>query len=259
MLRGKTLFGDTIDLPELAISRLREFEPEDGYYVAFSGGKDSIVLLDLVRRSGVRYDAHYNLTTVDPPELVWFIRTFPDVQIEKPRKTMWELILQHRTPPTGMIRYCCDELKERGGSGRTILTGVRWDESVKRSQRCAIETDYKDPTKKFFHPIIEWTTRDIWDYIEECELPYCSLYDEGFKRLGCVMCPKAGKRQMLKEAKRWPKYKAQYLRTFEKMIQARKERGLTEFWKTPEEVFSWWIGAMKIRDKKQPQRYFFEE
>ena len=77
-MSSETLFGP--DRVQLAIDRLREFEPEDGYYVAFSGGKDSQVVLDLVRRSDVKYDAHYNWTTVDPPELARFIkREYPAI------------------------------------------------------------------------------------------------------------------------------------------------------------------------------------
>ena len=101
MLIEKTIFGIR-DKVKDALEFLRDFEPEDGYYLAYSGGKDSTVLLDLARRSGVKFDAHYNLTTVDPPELVRFIRTQPDVIIESPEKTMWELIIEKRMPPTRM-------------------------------------------------------------------------------------------------------------------------------------------------------------
>ncbi|NCC59160.1 MAG: phosphoadenosine phosphosulfate reductase, partial [Synergistales bacterium] len=93
MLVENTLFG-VRDKVQDALEMLREFEPEDGYYLAYSGGKDSTVLLDLARRSGVKFDAHYNLTTVDPPELVYFIREQKDVIIESPEKTMWELIVE---------------------------------------------------------------------------------------------------------------------------------------------------------------------
>lgn len=64
MLIENTLLG-VVDKVDIAIRRLKSFEPEDGYYVAFGGGKDSIVVLDLVKRSGVKYDAHYTITSVD--------------------------------------------------------------------------------------------------------------------------------------------------------------------------------------------------
>jgi len=106
-----TLFG-TVDKVALAVERLREFEPREGYYVAFSGGKDSCVLLDLVEQAGVKYDAHYNSTTVAPPELVRFIREHhPDVERHQPQETMWQLIVKNGMPPLRNMRYCCRELK----------------------------------------------------------------------------------------------------------------------------------------------------
>jgi len=104
------------DKTEIAIDRLKAFCPPEGYYVAFSGGKDSVVIFDLVKRSGCKFDAHYNLTTVDPPELVKFIRQqHPEVTIRRPEKTMWKLIVENGMPPTRLIRYCCRILKEGGG------------------------------------------------------------------------------------------------------------------------------------------------
>lgn len=130
-----------------AIERYKVFEPEEGYYLAFSGGKDSVVIKALAEMAGVKYDAHYNLTSVDPPELVQFIKEKnADVAIDIPRYkdgrqiTMWNLILKHQMPPTRNVRYCCSELKERGGAGRIVVTGVRWAESSARAKNQGIVT-----------------------------------------------------------------------------------------------------------------------
>lgn len=98
MLIENTLFGK-INKVEQAIAKIRLHEPANGYYVAFSGGKDSCVILDLIKRAGVKYDAHYNVTTVEPPELLKFIHDYHrDVIIEKPEMPMYKLIEKKRRP-----------------------------------------------------------------------------------------------------------------------------------------------------------------
>ena len=127
------ILGETRNKVEDAINRLKAFEPPEGYYLAFSGGKDSVALLRIAEMAGVKFDAHYNVTTVDPPEAVRFIRDkHPEVHWERPKKTMRQLIVEKKIPPTRIMRYCCEELKEVHGAGRVIVTGTRWAESVNR-------------------------------------------------------------------------------------------------------------------------------
>ncbi len=120
MLKETHLFGKT-DRVATALTRIREFEPvalnlhPDGYWVAFSGGKDSIVLLDLVRRAGVAHTAHFSLTTVDPPELLEFVREhYPTVERRRPPIGMFGLIVKNKIPPTRTMRS--------PGSRRSLLT-----------------------------------------------------------------------------------------------------------------------------------------
>jgi phosphoadenosine phosphosulfate reductase len=74
-------------------------------------------------------------------------------------------------------------------------------------------------------------------------MKYCELYDQGFARLGCIGCPMAGPKKQRMEFERWPKYRTMYIRAFEKMLVARRERGLENrvIGNTPEEVMSWWL------------------
>ena len=124
-----------------AIKYLKLFEPKtEPYYLCYSGGKDSDVILSLAKLAGVNYEAVHNLTTADAPETVYYVRSQPDVRIDTPKTTMWRLIIEHKMPPTRIIRYCCSELKERGGRFRKKITGVRWDESVKRKDNQGIVT-----------------------------------------------------------------------------------------------------------------------
>lgn len=114
---------------EVAIERLQSFEPKDGYYLAFSGGKDSQCIYHLAKMAGVKFDAHYRVTGIDPPELVRFIkRQYPDVEFDIPRDangnriTMWSLIVKNKFPPTRKARYCCESLKESGGGRAGLLS-----------------------------------------------------------------------------------------------------------------------------------------
>lgn len=260
-----------LDMVEVAIKRLQLFEPEEGYYIAFSGGKDSVVIKALADMAGVKYDAHYNVTSVDPPELIYFIREYhPDVEWEYPRDkegnriTMWNLIPIKKMPPTRVVRYCCEKLKEGGGEGRFTVTGVRWAESAKRAnnraglekeaysnRRTLLDPDNPDneilvrtcPTKgkHILNPIIDWKDDDVWEFIKKYKVPYCELYDRGYTRLGCIGCPNSS--NAVKELEKYPKFRRAYLKAFERMILERQKKGLkTDLWKTPEQVMDWWLG-----------------
>lgn len=239
----KTLFG-TIDRVQISIDKLRMFEPPEGYYVVFSGGKDSIVMLDVVKRSGVKYDAYYNLTTVDPPELVHFIRReYPDVKVNRPAMTMWQLIEKKMMPPTRIARYCCAYLKESNGTG-TIVTGIRAAESIDRANRHSVEICKTDPSRRYVHPIFEWSNLDVWEYIRGNGMPYPKLYDEGWKRIGCVMCPMGMPVRMRRDAKRWPKIAAAYQRAFDRAARSRHEKGLVDKnvnWADGASMYRWWL------------------
>lgn len=278
---------------ENAIKRLQSFEPPEGYYVAFSGGKDSQCIYHLCQMAGVKFDAHYSVTSVDPPELVQFIkRQYPDVIFELPRYadgsriTMWNLISQKDMPPTRLARYCCEELKECNGEGRIVVTGVRWAESVRRkashdvaningkpkaTEKMAKElgADYRfnksgalvlnddnDPARRMVeqcyrtqkvmvNPIVDWETEDVWTFLNEiAKVPHCCLYDQGYKRLGCIGCP-MNRTTAAADLERWPKYKELYLRAFARMIKVREETGKDNLyprdWSTPEKVMAWWL------------------
>jgi len=236
----------------IAIERLKHFEPPEGYYLAFSGGKDSQCIYELAKMSGVRFDAHFHFTTVDPPELLKFIRdNYLEVKFHRPKKSMFQLIPKKLMPPTRMVRYCCEYLKEYGGKGRLVVTGIKWKESYKRSKRKIFEIDTKTKTKKFLNPIIDWTEQDSWEFIKQRNLKYCSLYDEGFKRIGCILCPMQTIKGKLKEKERYPKFYKAYLLAFKKMLIERNKRtDLRTEWDTPEDVMDWWIYGGKSKKKQ---------
>lgn len=242
MLIESTLFGE-IDRVRKAVALLREREPGDGYYVAYSGGKDSEVILHLVQRAGVKYDAHYNCTTIDPPEIYSFIRKHhPGIQWHYPKRPFLRE-LPDRGFPMRQRRWCCEYLKETTGVNRIVVTGIRRAESRSRAMRKMIEGDQENRVRGFIHPIFSWNTTDVWEYIHKNELPYCVLYDEGWTRIGCLLCPFASTDRRIAEAERYPRVTRAYIKAFNKLYENRRARGMTsvERWGDGEEMFWWWL------------------
>lgn len=289
---GQTQIGaDGIirDKVQMAIDRLKAFEPPEGYYVAFSGGKDSQCVYHLCKMAGVKFDAHYNVTSVDPPELIRFIKkNYPDVHWEYPRDrngkvvTMWNLIPRKGMPPTRIQRYCCEYFKESSGEGRVTVTGVRWAESANRAKnqgmvsfigkpkttqkmadqiglgyklnrhgsvilnddndeaRRMVEHCYRT-RKTLVNPIIDWEEEDVWEFLNSNGIEHCCLYDQGKKRIGCIGCPMSTAAAAALE--RYPKYKENYIRAFDRMIEERKKTGkpYTLSWENGGAVMRWWL------------------
>lgn len=122
------------------------------------------------------------------------------------------------------------------------MTGIRAEESAKRKNRQMVESCYKDTTKRYIHPIIDWTSADVWEFIRTYNVPYCKLYDEGWKRLGCVMCPYSN---LKLEAERWPKIAGAWHRAIVRAFEKAQQKGLrdaTKF-KDGEEVWRWWLSG----------------
>lgn len=85
--------------------------------------------------------------------------------------------------------------------------------------RRAVEICYRT-RKTLVNPIIDWEEDEVWEFLNEvAKVPHCKLYDEGFKRLGCIGCPLSGAKTMNRDFERWPTYKRAYIRAMEKMIE----------------------------------------
>ena len=260
----------------------------------YSGGKDSDVMLELFRRAGIPFEVLNSHTTADAPPTVRHIReVFHQLELDgisckivhptyKGRRTsMWSLIPQKLMPPTRTVRYCCQVLKEQTTNGRYAATGVRWDESMRRAKRMPFEqrgtkgTKFSDETmlltdnsenrrmtelcmqKKsmIVNPIIDWTNKDIWEYIHTEKIPVCELYQCGYTRVGCVGCPMAGNRRY-KEFRDFPAYKLNYIRAFDRMLSFRQAHGVDTYtWETGEDVFRWWMNDENIEGQMELEDY----
>ena len=231
----------------------------NGYYLAFSAGKDSQALYHIAELAGVKFDAHMNLTSVDPPEVIRFVKqAYPEVDLIKPKKSIYQLAVEKGILPTMRVRWCCAEYKEMSGAGRVTLIGIRHQESSRRAKRNEVEIsnrkfsgtlegldEYRQELKAkrarrkskkdgvnitnadqeqtlgcisgkeslLISPIIHWTEEDVWEFLNKVmEVPHCSLYDEGWRRLGCIGCPISSAKQKHIENVRYPHVKRNWIK-----------------------------------------------
>lgn len=257
-----------------SIEILKMLNSNEHFVLADSGGKDSSVLTHIALKAGVNFKVVHNHTTVDAPETVYFIRNkFKKLnemgictEVVYPKKTMWELIVNHKIPPTRLVRYCCSELKETYGKGEKLVTGVRKAESHNRRKNQGVVTFIKPrkelqnlvddknfaqtnkggiiilnldndekrrvvetcyrTNKTLINPLIDWEDDFIKWYIKHEGIELNPLYNKGWNRVGCIGCPMAGKKARQKEFAEYPQYKQLYIHAFDRMIEARKQSGL---------------------------------
>lgn len=136
----RKIYQDSIDLLQRTEKLALQYS-DKGFYLAFSGGKDSQCLYHIAKLAGVKFEAHMNLTSIDPPEVIRFVRThYPDVICHKPEDSIFNMTIKKKfLLPSRIIRWCCAELKEKGGAGTVCLTGVRKAESARRAKRNSVE------------------------------------------------------------------------------------------------------------------------
>lgn len=235
------------------------YDNTDGFYLAFSGGKDSQALYHVAQLAGVKFKGHMSLTSVDPPQVIRFVKKhYPDVELIKPKISMFDRAIEKGILPTMHVRWCCADFKESAGEGRVTLIGVRAAESARRAKRHEVEVKsrkFSGSLKEFdawsqaeiekklsktkrkinedefsvktdsevrcingkdsilISPIFQWTEDDVWYFLNEViQVPHCELYDIGYSRVGCILCPMASKSRNLKNIEMFPHVKRGWIR-----------------------------------------------
>lgn len=248
-----------------------------GFFLAFSGGKDSQALYHVAKMAGVKFEPHYSVTTLDPPELVHFIkRQYPDVKFDLSKYTFSQLCLKKKALPTKIVRFCCTELKETKGAGFVTLTGIRRQESRKRALRNEVEivsklTKYRQSgnfqqiieslqenkrqeircvngrDKIVINPIIDWTESDVWNFLNNIvAVPHCELYDKGWKRIGCLFCPYASKKELVRMEKDYPKYVDIFLRLIHRLRAQGWMSDISDL--TDRQILQWWTSKKNMKE-----------
>ena len=265
-LQKKILYS--IDLIRKAEKMALRLDPENGFYNTFSGGKDSQCLYHLVKLAGVKAKTHMNLTSVDPPEVIRFVKQhYPDVELIKPRMSIYNMAKKKHILPTRRFRWCCAEYKEMSGAGKVTLIGVRKEESARRAKREEISTNIKGKRteetfdqwseheetmvacvggkdKLLISPIIDWTERDVWEYLNSRGIRHCDLYDRGYRRIGCILCPMSSFRQKRREMAEYPHVRKKWIDTIQWLMDNRWQE---HQYRTAEDVLEWWISGKNVR------------
>lgn len=216
---------------ERAIRLLQSVAPIDGspVEVAYSGGKDSDVILELTKMAGINYRAIYKNTTIDPPGTIKHCEE-KGVEIIKPKKTFFQLVSE-KGYPSRFVRFCCSELKEYPILNKQVI-GVRKEESSSRAVR------YNEPTQcrvygkcsndgcgrcvEVIYPLLDWTNENVSEFIAERGIKCHPLYydDQGNfrveRRLGCMCCPLIYKKKRIAEFQKYPGMVKAYIRAGQK-------------------------------------------
>lgn len=244
-----------------SIDLLKKLEKEEPYCLGFSAGKDSVVILDIAERSGVKFIANYANTTVDPPGTIQFIKkNYPQVNILHPETNFFKLI-ETKGLPGRMRRFCCEKLKEQYGIGKRTIEGTRWEESAKRALYEPEQCDNRKWMKGAKHilPILNWTELEVWEYIRHRGLPYSKYYDKPYnlKRHGCVGCPLAGSDQMIKEFRMFPGYAKATIKAISNFMVNKPHTALARSFSDEYEAFYFYINEISMQDVRRLKNGLF--
>lgn len=213
--------------------------------LAYSGGKDSDVILELAKMSGIEYRAIYKNTTIDPPGTIKHAKE-NGVEIRRPKETFFSL-MKRKGYPSRLRRFCCEVLKEYKILDNSVM-GIRKCESTKRAKMyteptaCRIYGSKKNHVNAIY-PILDWSDEDELEFIEERGIKLHPLYyrEDGSiditKRLGCMCCPLMYYKKRLEAFKQYPGMAKSYLRCGNEYLQSHPQSKMAKQYSDVYEYF----------------------
>ena len=189
--------------------------------LCFSGGKDSVLTRFLCDKAEIKYHAVYSVTTIDPPPLVRFIkREHQDVEFSHSGTNFFHELVRRGRFPIRQYRWCCELFKENTGNAFIKIIGVRAAESVRRAKQWRSMTPHRTKQQVILCPALNFSDAEVWDVIKAEGLPYCELYDCGFKRLGCIGCPMATVAERKMQLRMFPGFERLYRQAVFRVVAA---------------------------------------
>lgn len=275
----------SIELLQKAEKLALAYDKEDGYFLAFSGGKDSQCLYHMAQLAGVKFKAHMKLTSIDPPEVIRFVRKiYQEVNMIKPKMSIYEMAIKKHILPTRALRWCCAEYKETAGAGKVTLIGIRKSESTRRSMRNEVEVNnkkfsgtleeldaFREKRNKrklskaitivnatgertlgciqgkeslLISPIIYWTEDDVWEFLNKV-----------VRVPHCELYDKGYKRigciccpmSSYKQKIREVQDYPHVKKNWIKTCEKLKQNGFVNHNLTPKQMFDWWISGKSYK------------
>lgn len=216
----------------------------------FSGGKDSVLLYDVMVKHGVPFNAYYLMSGIDPPGLKSFIfSNFPNVTIINPPLSFFQLV-EKKGLPSRFSRFCCWHLREYFGAGKRNVMGVRWAESPRRGKYEPVSCDSRPGMKGAVNifPIIHWSDFELWKYLHLRNLQTPVYYHSPyfFKRVGCVGCPLAGATKQQYEFSLFPAFARALVSAIKRNMVARPDMSLNRHFSDAYQAFFWYISGVSI-------------
>lgn len=239
--------NELIEKLNKAIDVLKKYEPAEGYALSFSGGRDSCVVKDILKRNSIKFKAYYAETTLEPEVFIKYLTTYhADVEWVRAEKTWHDLILEEGRIPTVRNRFCCKKglwkrTQEINRKSKCMVTGSRYYVF----ERSKLRREYKLIDKRsednyIINPLYNWSADEVKEYVKEYAIPLMPTYEAYGSSYNCACCPRYYRETkqtlMLAHPEVYKKIKATIFKVWEQKPE------LHEIYPTAEDYYLFYVG-----------------